>query len=207
MKVSLPKRPKKAHRVRPKLLLGDGIPRPLHGVNPRTIRGKTWWDRERKKAYAYNNHHCAACGVFRRDAKILQRLEAHEIYSINYRTKRMTFVGIVALCHCCHAVIHAGRTAQVYFKGTISATKLYTIVDHGEKHFKKYRLDLPKGFRYLQLVADEYSSAEIFDIIQSEYNDIVVPSASWSQWRLEFNGKLYPPLYKTHTDWEEHYGR
>jgi hypothetical protein len=207
MLVSLPKKPKRPHKTKPKLLLDSSIPRPLHGVNPRTIRGKVWWDRERKAAYAYNADHCHACGVHKRDAKLFSWLEAHEIYTNNYAKHRTTFVGIVALCHCCHAVIHAGRTTNIYLDGTLSEKSFETIVEHGKKHFKKWKLAKPIQFRYMELIYEGMPAQEAGVVINKEYpNSDKIILSSWSLWRLEFNGKLYPPVFKSAEEWSKHYG-
>ena len=207
MKITLPKRPKRKFKPQPRILLSGSIPRPLHGVNPRTIKGKDWWDRQRKKAYEHNNNHCHACGVFKRDAKLFQWLEAHEIYEVDYENYRMKFKGIVALCHCCHAVIHAGRTVNVYFADRISEHKFETIVLHGKKIFTQQKLAKPIGFRYMELIYYGYSALEAQELIAEEYSDTnPINMKTWSQWRLEFNGKLYPPKFETPEEWAEHYG-
>ena len=44
----------------PEILLQPNIVNPLHGVNPRLIMGKGWWDRKRYEAYEKYDHHCDA---------------------------------------------------------------------------------------------------------------------------------------------------
>lgn len=198
MAIKLPKRPEKIYKNRPRLLLHGSIPRPMHGVNPRSIMGKEWWDVERKKAYLHNNNYCHACGVYKRDAKLFQWLEAHEIYDIDYDKCRMKFKGVVALCHCCHAVVHSGRTTQLYINEKLSHEKFTTIVKHGQRIFKKYKLTPPIGFRFMELIYLGYYVDEATSQIAMEYPDTApLDLTQWSKWRLIFQRKHYPPLHKT----------
>ena len=52
------------------------IPTSLHGKNPRTMKGKAWWDHNRKKVYEAAGHRCEVCGSVGR----LRAVEAHERY-------------------------------------------------------------------------------------------------------------------------------
>ena len=91
--------------TRPELLLHPCIPPKLYGVNPRSIYGQEWWDKQRKIAYVENNYHCWACGVHQLDAKGRQVLEAHECYEYDVSTYTAKMVAIVALCQYCHQFI------------------------------------------------------------------------------------------------------
>ena len=69
----------------PKYLTHPNIPKPLHGMNPRSILGKEWWDIKRREAYATHNYCCWACGIPKSKAKYHNWLEGHETYQINYK--------------------------------------------------------------------------------------------------------------------------
>jgi hypothetical protein len=204
--IKLPAKPKKKFRNRPKLLLHGSIPRPLSGVNPRSIMGKQWWDEQRQKAYAHNNFHCHCCGVHKSEAKMFQWLEGHEIYKVDYKTYRTKFMGVVALCHCCHGVVHAGRTTQVYLNEKLSTAKFNTILHHGQDLIKKAKLDTPISFRFMELVSTGMFVDEANLILRKEYKKTApLDLSSWDKWRLYFNGRLYLPKHKSNEDWSKYY--
>jgi hypothetical protein len=204
--IRLPEKPEKKFRNRPKLLLHGTIPRPLHGVNPRSIMGKEWWDKERQAAYAYNNYHCHCCGVHKSEAKIFQWLEAHEIYKVEYDKYRMTYRGAVALCHCCHAVVHAGRTTQIYLNEKLSTKKFMTILHHGQELLKKAKLETPIAFRFMELVSEGKFVDEANEILRREYKETSpLDLSSWDKWRLYCHGKFHKPKHKSPEEWSEFY--
>ena len=82
----------------PRILLHPNIPKPLHGINPRTVMGQAWWDVERKKAYAAAGFKCEACGVVKKDAMFHQWLEAHEYFDYDYDCGVLRLKKLVALC-------------------------------------------------------------------------------------------------------------
>lgn len=160
--------------IRPELLTHQQIPKPLHGVNPRTIFGDTWWNKERKIAYAKNDYHCHACGVHKSQAKFHEWLEAHEAYDYDYPNGKLHFREIVALCHSCHNYIHAGRLIALLQTGKISRMKYDIIVIHGSKILEKHNLK------------------------KREYTGKL---PAWNDWRLVIDNKEYAPLYKSYAEW------
>ena len=165
--------------MNPELLLHPNIPKPLHGINPRTIYGQKWWDFNRQEAYAKANYHCEACGIPKVEAWKHRWLEAHEFYEYDYKHGRVTFVKLVALCHACHNFIHSGRLNVLVQSRKISEEDYSHIIHHGgdivdaagltEKY--KHRHDAPEG-----LVA-------------------------WDQWRMIVDGKEYGPSTSCMANW------
>jgi len=162
--------------VRPEILLHPNIPKPLHGVAPRVILGGKWWDQTRKSAYQATAFHCAACGVWKHEAKVHRWLEGHELYDIDYLHGRSTYVGTVGLCHLCHNFIHSGRLEALLQKGQVTQAKYILVLQHGSSVLAKAGIAFPPP-----------------------YNG---PFAEWGSWRLVLDGKEYPPIYKTFEQWK-----
>jgi len=159
-------------KPRPELLLHPNIPKSLHGVNPRTIKGRAWWDIERRKAYAKMGGVCWACGSS-------GRLEAHEVYNIDYTIGKVKLVEICALCHDCHSFIHNGRSQALVAKGQMTKDELNRITD--------------KGFSILGMYDIDY---------YVDTPDVVAP---WGDWHLELDGKCYYSKFKSIEEWAAHY--
>lgn len=119
--------------VRPEILCDPPLPIGLHRVNPRSIKGKKWWDIVREEAYAKNNYCCWVCGVHISEALFYYRLEAHERFEYRYglRAGKAYFKEVAALCHACHNFIHIGRLKLLMDKKVVSREKFETIYNHG----------------------------------------------------------------------------
>ena len=165
-------------KLRPEVLLSGNVPKPMHGVAPRVVLGKKWWDETRKAAYQSTGRHCVACGVHESNAPYRRWLEGHELYEVDYLLGRMTYLETVPLCHACHCFIHDGRLLSLLEKGEISRAKYDTIIAHGEAVLRKAGLQ------------------------RQGYDG---PFAEWSDWRLVVNGEEYPPKFKSLEDWIEHF--
>lgn len=182
-------------KTKPELLQHPNIPKPLHGVTPRLILGKDWWNKMRKKSYASTNYHCLACGIHSSKAKYRKRLEAHESYNIDYENGILKMESIVPLCHSCHGFIHSGRLyATLTDKNKKKACDILT---HGLSILKKHDLD---AFPGTIEVANELN-------VDHECNAYELPKkqAEWKQWKLLLNGKEYHSHFKNLKDWESHH--
>lgn len=165
----------------PYLLLHPNIPKPLHGLNPRSILGKDWWDMQRQRAYAAYNYHCWACGIHKQKAMFNKWLEAHECYEINYSEGTAKMIKIVALCHACHNYIHSGRLTALHDKGEINNAKYYQIMEHGKN---------------------------LTDPLDPSKNPFILNDsgmAEWSEWHLIIDGKKYFSKFKDIYEWESYY--
>lgn len=90
--------------VRPELLQHPPLPPCLGGVNPRTVKGREWWDTVRHPVYKENNYCCWACGQY------ADPLHAHEAYEFDFESHTASLEEIVGLCIPCHRFIHIAMT-------------------------------------------------------------------------------------------------
>lgn len=169
--------------VRPDILCHPNIPKPMHGISPREIMGKQWWNEQRVKIYTLNNQCCFACGVHKYNAKDKKWLEAHEVYDINYTKGLMIFKEIVALCHYCHNFIHNGRLEVLKDKGQITESFYNKVIKHGRDIIKNNGL------------VNKYK--------RRHPNDS--DCATWEKWRMVFNGIRYKPKFKSFEEWMNHF--
>lgn len=177
------------------LLAHPNIPKPLHGMAPRTFNTNAWWQKERQIAIDKNNHRCWACDTHVSEAEFHNWLEVHETYDIDFKAGVAVYSGAVALCHACHQFIHSGRLLAVLEKGEISRGRVYRIVDRG--------MDL----MFLHGVTPYVGLQPLVDYLGigwSHYYD-VGEYAPWSQWKLVFDGVEYPTKWASIEDWAEHY--
>ncbi|MDV3002453.1 MAG: hypothetical protein N5P05_004108 (plasmid) [Chroococcopsis gigantea SAG 12.99] len=194
---------------RPELLLHPNIPKPLHGVNPRTILGRKWWDEQRKIAYARYDDLCWACGIHKTEAKYHQWLEAHEVYKIDYSTGKVEMVEICALCHSCHQYIHDGRMQKLFNHGQFSFQKYIDILSRGEKIIKRYLTEVAinyKGEAWKKPLEETLPFQETFpDIIVPNVPEVVNSSPQWHEWYLLLEGQEYYSRFVDVKEWADYY--
>ena len=183
---------------RPDILSMPNIPKPLHGLNPRSLMGAKAWDAMRARVYASTQYHCAACGVHKSNAKKHQWLEAHELFDINYRKCRATLTEIVPLCHFCHAFIHSGLTRVRARNKQITPSEVRQIMGHGCDVLRSGGAKIFLGTSQLcQLVGVDCSDIEC----------LPMPSdgGKWSDWRMVWNDMEYRGKFKSINDWQKVY--
>jgi len=173
-------RPAKVWKREPEVLLCGNVPKPMHGLAPRVVLGRKWWDQTRQAAYASTNNHCIACGVHKFRAMCRQWMEGHELYAVDYVNGRMKYLRTVPLCHYCHNYIHSGRLEAMLEKGEITHAKYAAIHQHGDAVLDDAGLE------------------------KEEHQGLVAP---WEKWRLVIGRKTYKPKFKTYEDWVAFYGK
>jgi len=193
--------------MRPELLTSPQIPKPLHGVNPRTILGQVWWDYERQAAYKTKDYHCWACGIHKTEALYRQHLEAHEDYDINWKTGEVKLREIVALCHSCHNFVHSGRLLWLYKSGQIDRSQIECILHHGFSVCQWGGVTPFIGAYVTEGQVNGMSEGEALKFGREKGGwEPPAMIAAWEQWHLVIDDKIYPTPYKDINEWREKYG-
>lgn len=179
------------------ILCQPHVPKPLHGLNPRTILGNEWWCKVRKKAQELNKYRCFSCGIHKSKAKLHKWLEGHEIWNIDYHTGRCEVIGIASLCHYCHNFIHTGRLHALIMNGDISIDLGIDILQHGFDLLKDKNI---KVFEYTYYMAIELG-VDIYDIkFYKVYDD-----CEWSDYHMVLANKIYRSKFETYEEWLDFY--
>jgi hypothetical protein len=182
---------------KPEILTHPNIPKPLHGIAPRTIKGSSWWNKEREKVYQRYDYHCVACGTHKIDAKGKKWLEAHEYWNIDYKKGIAEVKSIEPLCHYCHNFIHSGRLSEIVGKEK-TKEEVIAILEHGFKILADNKLEC---FPFTKQLA-EHLGAKTFGV-----GAYFLPEeeAEWDEWKLIFEGKEYKSKFKNIDEWSEYY--
>jgi len=197
---SPPPAPTPAFVADPTILTHPNIPKPLHGLNPRSLKGQEWWDRTRHAAYASTGFRCLACGVPKAEAKGPRWLEGHEYWSIDYQRGIATVERIVPLCHYCHNFIHSGRLQMIAGKEK-TKKECVEILEHGFQILKAHKL---KAFPPTLDVARALG-AKTFGV--RGYKIKVNEELRWQDWRMILDGQEYRSNFPDAQAWRSHYRR
>jgi len=192
--------------IKPELLTHPNIPKPLHGINPRTIKGDIWWNEVRQIAYKKNNYCCWACGMPKSMALYHQWLEAHEEYKIDYSLGSCEFIDVVALCHTCHNFIHSGRLWMLYMAGKVSKQKITDIIEYGMTILENHKLSPFYGTKIIQLRLKGWNDADIYQECERlNLNNNVTNNPKWEDWHMIIDNKKYYSKFDGITSWAKYY--
>jgi len=187
-------------KLKPEILTHPNIPKPLHGISPRTIMGREWWDITRKATYAKYGYHCVACGVSKTNAKMHQWLEAHEFWSIDYNTGICEIKSIEPLCHYCHNFIHSGRLSEIIGKEKTEQDAV-DVLEHGFKILSENNLECFRSTLYLA----KNLNANTFGVKAYELSALADEFVKWEDWKLLWNGNEYKSKFASYQDWASYY--
>lgn len=197
----------------PGLLTMPNIPLPLHSLAPRKIMGATEWTKARTACYEACDRHCEVCGVECSKGK----MDAHELYSYNYKKREAKFVRLVGLCKTCHSGIHSGRAITCYANHAPLWTKdvMLKQAEHVCSLVHRHNLSHPddEPLRLYETYLDWLEEPSLRDDLTAifEQHNIKFWTAQnrsewendWTGWKLIYNGTEYYGLYESREDWEQ----
>jgi hypothetical protein len=184
--------------LHPEILTQPNIPKPLHGLNPRTLKGDEWWDRTRQEVYASTGYHCYACGVHKRAALFHKWLEAHEMYKYDYEEGVAELIKIIPLCHACHNFIHSGRLLAMYQSKEVTKEYAKTVLERGFRILAENKLECFPG----TLITADHVGCDTYCVRPYKMPDFI---ADWCRWRLIMDGQEHYTKYDDIEEWHNHY--
>lgn len=204
-------KPPEGDDLRP-LIAMPNIPKPLHGVAPRTVLDRRTWDHMRKFAYTKANDTCEICG-YKPDN--LRQRHGHEVYEIDYKKGIAKFVRVFCVCSLDHlGCIHTGRAITLYKQGNPLYPREFLLagVEKAFKTIYEYNQDHPEAdlrayatfLDYLK-VPDLEASVRIlihkYDM--KFYMEDPKKRAKWDEWKLIIGNEEYPTPYKSEKEWKK----
>ena len=202
--------PPKGDDLRP-LIAMPNIPKPLHGVNPRTLLGSSNWNRMRKACYAEANDTCEICGT---KPENLRHRHGHEVYEISYSQGTAKFIRVFCVCSLCHlACIHTGRALTLWKQNNPLYPTEFLLqgAEHAFKIISEYNKDHPKaGLRayamFLEYLKHDGLKEPMEKLIKKydmKFYAEVTNMVDWGDWKLLIGENEYPTPYQNEKDWEE----
>ena len=200
--------PPKGDDLRP-LIAMPNIPRPLHGVNPRTLLGTSTWNHMRKACYAQANDTCEICGY---KPENLRHRHGHEVYEIDYAHGTAKFVRVFCLCSLCHlACIHTGRALTLWKKNNPLYPTEFLLkgAEHAFKIIHDYNVEHPDAdlraystfLDYLKHDELKGTMEELIKKYDIKFYTEVEDMAEWGDWKLIVGNREYPTPYASKEEW------
>lgn len=182
--------PKIPQTLKPQLLGQANIPKPLHGINPRTIMGTSKWAKHRQ-VIVQNNPYCKSCGATN------CTLDLHEDYEIDYNNCIMKIRDYVPLCKSCHSFIHSGLLRVWVSEKTVSIQAAKDILQHGINICAQHSIQIFAGTALL--------AKDLRVPLGSVRSWTPKISSEWGYWKLLYDGKEYAGM--NYFEWRRKYGR
>lgn len=199
------------------LLTMPNIPKPLHGVNPRTIMGEAAWTKARKAAYYKAGYKSEISGMLCAEPG---SLHAHEVYDVNYVTGVCTFKRICAITPKEHVYfIHSGRmitlwksdnplyTTEKVLDGVENGFKLIYEWNKTHKHSEKLKA-YQTFLEYLKQPELKEPMERLIEKYEIEFwGEDTKRMCDWEDWKLVIakgeRREEYPTPYANFSEWEE----
>lgn len=202
--------PPKGGDLRP-LVAMPNIPKPLHGVNPRTLLGNATWNRLRKACYFNAHDTCEICGA---QPENLRHRHGHEVYEIDYAHGTAKFVRVFCVCSLCHlACIHTGRAITLWKQNNPLYPTEFLLegAEHAFKIIHDYNEDNPKAdlrayatfLEYLKHDELREPMEKLIEKYNIKFYKEVEGMVDWGDWKLLIGTDEYPTPYKNEKDWKE----
>lgn len=194
------------------LIAMPNIPKPTHGLAPRTLLGSSTWNYMRKAAYAKANNTCEICGA---KPENLRHRHGHEVYEIDYEKGTVKFVRVFCVCSLCHlGCIHSGRALTLYKQNNPLYPKEFLLegAEHAFKIINKYNKDHPKAdLRAYVTFLDYLKCPDLKEPMErliekykiKFYKEDMKNIADWKDWKLIIGNQEYPTPYEDEAAWEE----
>lgn len=194
-----------------RILTQPNIPYPMHSMAPRTVLSGSTWDFMRKKCYMDADYKCELCGGD-------HRINAHELYSIDYATQQATFVRCICLDQTCHQYgIHTGRALTLYKQGhpLYTAERLLEGAEHTFIIISSWNKAHPdeEPLRVFSAWLDYLKQPKLkepmdalikkYDIKFYKINDKWWDRKHWGNWGLLVGNKWYRTPYENWEAWEQ----
>lgn len=203
--------PPEGDDLRP-LIAMPNIPKPTHGLAPRTLLGVTAWNRMRKHAYTQADDTCEICGA---KPENLRHRHGHEVYSINYEKGTVTFQRVLCVCALCHlGCIHTGRAITLFKQSNPLYPKEFLLegAEHSFKIINEYNRDHPGAdlraystfLDYLKVEELREPMEELIEKYGTKfYMEDEKKMAKWGDWKLIIGAREYPTPYQNEKAWRE----
>ena len=201
--------PPEGDDLRP-LIAMPNIPRPLHGVNPRTILGASTWNHMRKFCYNKAEDTCEICGA---KPENLRHRHGHEVYEIDYAKGIAKFHRVYCVCSLCHlGCIHTGRALTLWKNhNPLYPTEfLLQGAEHAFKIISEYNKDNPEAdlraySTFLDYLKHEELKGPMEELIKKyniKFYTEVEDMVDWGKWKLIIGNQEYTTPYANEDEWK-----